>query len=454
VDVDVNYARSGDLRIAYATFGEGPVDFVFVPGFVSHLEAWWEARPAARFFGRIASFSRLIMFDKRGTGLSDPFVGVPTLEERIDDVRAVMEAVDSKSAFVCGLSEGGPMSILFSATYPDRTRGLILIGASARVAEAPDYPIGHPPEMLDTVLDQIDQSWGQGALMEMFIPSLVDDERARSLWARFQRMGGSPGTARALMQAVAEIDVRDILPSIQVPALVIHRTDERVIPVSHGHYLVEHIPDARLLEEPGVDHLPWLADADTMLGAIEEFVTGSRHHVDEDRILATVLFTDIVDSTRQAAATGDRRWREVLDAHDAIGAREVERFRGRQVKTTGDGMLALFDGPARGVRCAEAVRDQVAELDLQVRAGLHVGEVELRGEDVGGLAVHIGARVAALAGPGEIVVSRTVRDLVAGSGLSFVERGEHELKGVPDRWPLYVVASDRSPLTAYAPEAS
>lgn len=447
MNIDVNYARSGDLRIAYAVFGEGPVDFVFVPGFVSHLEAWWEAGPAARFFGRIASFSRLIMFDKRGTGLSDPFVGVPTLEERIDDVRAVMEAVDSESAFVCGLSEGGPMSVLFSATYPDRTRGLVLIGATARVVEAPDYPIGHPPDLLEGILEEIDDSWGQGALMDIFIPSLVDNDYARSLWARFQRMGGSPGTARAMMQALGEIDVRHILPNIQVPTLVIHRTDERVIPASHAHYLVEHIPDARLLEVPGVDHFPWLGDADPILEAIEEFTTGSRHHVDEDRVLATVLFTDIVDSTRQAAATGDRRWREVLDAHDAIGAREVERFRGRRVKTTGDGMLATFDGPARGVRCAQAVRDRVAEVGVQIRAGLHVGEVELRGEDVGGLAVHIGARVAALAGPGEIVVSRTVRDLVAGSGLRFAERGEHELKGVPDRWPLYAVASDRSPPT-------
>jgi class 3 adenylate cyclase len=441
MDVDVRYARSGDLRIAYATFGEGPVDFVFVPGFVSHLENWWEANASARFFKRIASFSRLIMFDKRGTGLSDRYSGVPTLEERIDDVRAVMDAVDSESAFVCGLSEGGPMSILFSATYPERTRGLILMGSNVRMLKAPDWPYGWPRERFEELLEEMSENWGQGGLMNLFLPNFTADERARRLWVRYQRMGGSPGTARALMEANALIDVRPVLPHVQVPTLVIHRTDERLAPIDGARYLAEHIPDARLLEQPGNDHLPWLGDADGVLDAIEEFVTGSRHRVDEDRILATVLFTDIVDSTRRAADTGDRRWRELLDAHDEIGSREVERFRGRAVKSLGDGMLAVFDGPARGVHCAEAIRDAVTELGIEIRAGLHVGECELRGDDVGGLAVHIGARVAGLARPGEILVSRTVRDLVAGSGLSFAERGEHELKGVPERWPLYAVTT-------------
>jgi class 3 adenylate cyclase len=441
VDVDVHYAHSGDLRIAYATFGDGPVDFVFVPGFVSHLENWWEANASARFFRRIASFSRLIMFDKRGTGMSDPFVGVPTLEERMDDVRAVMDAVDSESAFVCGLSEGGPMSVVFSATYPDRARGLILIGSNVRMIRAPDWPYGYTREAYEELLEEISERWGQGGLMNLFLPSFVGDERARRAWARYQRMGGSPGTARALMEANVQIDVRPILSQVQVPTLVIHRTDERLVHVENARYFAEHIPDARLLEQPGDDHLPWLGDADGALDAIEEFVTGSRHHVDEDRILATVLFTDIVESTRRAADSGDRRWREMLDAHDEIGRREVDRFHGRRVKATGDGMLAVFDGPARGVRCAEAVRDAVADLGIEIRAGLHVGECELRGDDIGGLAVHIGARVAGLAGPGEILVSRTVRDLVAGSGLRFAERGEHELKGVPDNWSLYAVSS-------------
>jgi pimeloyl-ACP methyl ester carboxylesterase len=440
VDVDVHYARSGDLRIAYATFGDGPTDFVFVPGWVSHLESWWEAEAPARFFRRIASFTRLIMFDKRGTGLSDPFMGVPTLEERSDDVRAVMEAVGSTSAFLCGLSEGGPMSVLFSATYPDRTRGLILIGSAVKALTSPDWPHGITPEQWQEFRKGI-EDWGQGGLIDLFLPSFADDERAKRYFARWQRMSASPGSARALLDANLQIDVRHILPQVQVPTLVIHRTDEPVVPVGNAHYAAEHIQDARLLEQPGNDHLPWLGDSNGMLDAIEQFVTGSRHHVDEDRVLATVLFTDIVDSTRLAAEGGDRRWRELLDAHDEIGAREVDRFRGRRVKTTGDGMLAVFDGPARGVRCAEAVLDDLTELGLEIRAGLHVGECELRGADVGGLAVHIGARVAGLARPGEILVSRTVRDLVAGSGLRFDERGEHELKGVPDRWQLYAVAS-------------
>ena len=440
VDVDVHYARSGDLRIAYATFGDGPTDFVFVPGWVSRLESWWEADAPARFFRRIASFTRLIMFDKRGTGLSDPFVGVPTLEERSDDVRAVMEAVGSTSAFLCGLSEGGPMSVLFSATYPDRTRGLILIGSGVKALTSSDWPHGCTPEQWQEFRKGI-EDWGQGGLIDLFLPSFADDERAKRYFARWQRMSASPGSARALLDANLQIDIRHILPQVQVPILVIHRTDEPVVPVGSARYAAEHIPDARLLEQPGNDHLPWLGDSNGMLDAIEQFVTGSRHHVDEDRVLATVLFTDIVDSTRLAAEGGDRRWRELLDAHDEIGAREVERFRGRRVKTTGDGMLAVFDGPARGVRCAEAVLDDLTELGLEIRAGLHVGECELRDDDVGGLAVHIGARVAGLARPGEILVSRTVRDLVAGSGLRFDERGEHELKGVPDRWQLYAVAS-------------
>jgi pimeloyl-ACP methyl ester carboxylesterase len=441
MDVDVHYARSGDLRIAYAVFGDGPMDLVFVPGFVSHLENWWEANAPARFFGRIASFCRLIMFDKRGTGLSDPFSDVPTLEERIDDVRAVMDSVDSTAAFVCGLSEGGPMSVLFSATYPDRTRGLILIGSGVRPLEAPDWPYGRSRQEWDELIEELSESWGQGGLMNLFLPSFVGDERARRLWARYQRMGGSPGTVRALMEANALIDVREVLPHIQVPTLVIHRTDERLVHVGSARYCAERIPDARLLEQPGDDHLPWLGDADGVLDAIEEFVTGSRHQVDEDRILATVLFTDIVDSTRRAVEAGDRRWRELLDAHDEIAIREVERFRGRRVKTLGDGMLAVFEGPARGVHCAEALRAAVADLGVDIRAGLHVGECELRGDDIGGLAVHIGARVAALAGPGEILVSRTVRDLVAGSGLRFADRGDHKLKGVPDSWRLYAVTS-------------
>jgi class 3 adenylate cyclase len=355
-------------------------------------------------------------------------------------VRAVLEAAGSTSAFVCGLSEGGPMSVLYAAAYPDRTRGLILIGSNVRMLKSSDWPHGWTREQLNEFRAGI-EDWGQGGLINLFLPSFGENERARQLWMRWQRMSASPSTAQALLEANVQIDVRPILPQVQVPTLVIHRTGEPVVPVANGRYFAEHIPGARLLEQPGNDHLPWLGDADGVLEAIEEFVTGSRHRVDEDRVLATVLFTDIVDSTRRAAEVGDRRWRELLDAHDEIGVREVERFRGRRVKTTGDGMLALFDGPARGVRCAEAILDALGELGVEMRAGLHVGECELRGDDVGGLAVHIGARVVGLAKPSDILVSRTVRDLVAGSGLRFDERGEHELKGVPERWPIYAVAS-------------
>lgn len=441
MDVDVRYARSGDLRIAYATFGEGPIDLVFVPGLVSHLENFWEANASSRFFRRIASFCRLIMFDKRGTGMSDPFTGVPTLEERIDDVRAVMDSVGSTNAFMCGLSEGGPMSVLYAATYPTRTRGLILIGAPVRALRAPDWPHGWTQDEFARMREEMSETWGHGGLMDLFLPSFVEDERARKLWARYQRMGGTPGTVRALWDANALIDVRHALPQIQVPTLIIHRTDERVVPVGGARYAAQVIPNARLLEQPGDDHIPWLGDADGILDAIEEFVTGSRHLVDPDRILATVLFTDIVGSTTRAAEVGDRRWRELLDAHDEVAAREVERFRGRRVKSTGDGMLAVFEGPARAVHCAEQLRDAMTDLGIDIRSGLHVGECELRGDDIGGLAVHVGARIAQLAKPQEILVSRTVRDLVAGSGLQFADRGEHELRGVPERWPVYAVMS-------------
>lgn len=419
--------------------GDGPFDLVLVPGFVSHVEEMWEEPNLARFFGRLATFSRLIVFDKRGTGLSDPVTGAPTLEERMDDVRAVMDAVGSARAALFGISEGGPMSILFAATYPERVSALVLYGTTARFLVDRDFPCGVPPERFEALLAVIEQDWGRGALLEMFAPTVADDQRTREWWGRFQRHAASPGMVRGLMELLAEIDVRAVLPAIRVPTLVLHRTKDRAVPVAAGRYVAEHIPGARFFEQPGIDHTPWFGEADALLDEIEEFLTGARHSREPDRVLATVLFTDIVGSTEVAARLGDRKWHDLLDAHNSAVRRELARFGGREIAAAGDGFLATFDGPARAIRCACAIEKVVAALGIAVRAGLHTGECELMGEDVGGIAVHIGARVAALAGGGEVLVSSTVKDLVAGSELAFVERGSHVLKGVPDEWRLFAV---------------
>jgi pimeloyl-ACP methyl ester carboxylesterase len=434
---ETRYAKSGDAHVAYQVVGAGP-DLVFVPGWFSHLEVAWEVPLLGRFLERLASFSRLILIDKRGTGLSDrlPHDRPPTLEQRMDDVRSVMDAVDCGRATLLGVSEGGPMTLLFAATFPERTAGLALFGTFARTFRSDDYPYGVRPEDAERFLEVAEREWGTGIGLGSLAPSFAGDADMRTAWGRYQRMSVSPGAGANLLRMNTSLDVRHVLPAIQAPTLVLHRRDDRFVPIEQGRHLAEHIPGARFVEMPGADHLYFAGDTEPVLEAIAELVTGTSAPGVTDRVLATVLFTDIVDSTSRAAATGDRAWRDVLDRHDALVRREIARFRGRPIKSTGDGFLALFDGPARAVRCAGAVLAAARGLGLELRAGLHTGECELRGDDVAGIAVHIGARVAALAGSGEVLVSSTVRDLVAGSGLVFEARGTRTLRGIPGEWVL------------------
>jgi class 3 adenylate cyclase len=436
---DTMYARSGDLSIAYQTLGDGPFDLLIVPGFVSHLEQAWEDPSYARFLRHLASFSRLIMLDKRGTGLSDRVTGMPTLEERMDDVRAVMDAVGSKRAALFGISEGGPMSVLFAATYPERTAALVLYGSIARLAWAPDHPWGAKLEGFEPWLESCRQEWGGPWGIDVWAPSAAHDEHFRRWWAKYLRLSASPSAVITIFRMNMGIDIRAILSSVHVPTLVLHRSGDRTLPVDHGRYLAEHIPGAKLVELKGDDHLWWVGDSQAIVNEIREFLTGERPETEPDRVLATVLFTDIVDSTRHALQMGDRRWRDLLDIHAAVAQREIGHFRGRTIKSTGDGYLATFDGPGRAIRCAFAVGEQMRQLGLAMRAGLHTGEVELIGDDVGGIAVHIAARVLEKAVADEVWVSGTVKDLAVGSGLRFDDRGLCELKGIPEQWRLFAV---------------
>jgi pimeloyl-ACP methyl ester carboxylesterase len=433
------YARSGDVSIAYQVLGEGPLDLVLVPGWVSHLEYGWEEPSLAHFYERLAAFARLILFDKRGTGLSDRVAQFPTMEQRMDDVRAVLDAVGSERAALLGVSEGGSMCFLFAATYPQRTTALVAASTFAKRIWSPDYPWAPTPEQRQLFFDDIRDHWGDVVDLADVAPSRANDERFRQWWAGFLRRGASPGGALELARWNTEIDVRHVLPAIRVPALILHRRDDRDAKVEEGRYIAAHIPGARFVELAGADHVPWVGDSDALLDEVEEFLTGIRPDRSPDRVLATVLFTDIVDSTRHLAGLGDRAWGDVLAAHEAVVRREVQRARGSVVESTGDGFLATFDGPARAIRCAAAIRDEVRRLGVEIRAGLHTGEIELLEHGVGGIAVHIAARVSARAGAGEVWVSRTVKDLVAGSGLPFAEQGVFALKGVPDEWPLYAV---------------
>lgn len=435
---ETHYARSGDINIAYQVVGDGPIDLVFVPGFISHLDLQWGDPRIARFLQKLASFSRLVMFDKRGTGLSDPVDGPVPLEQRMDDVRAVMDGARCERAALFGLSEGGPMSILFATTYPERTRALILCGTYAYGGLDPDQqPAGKRwPETFWHVRKAVEH-WGEGRTLSIFGPS-ANSERDRIARGIFERSAASPKMAQALIDMVVDTDVRELLPSVRVPTLVLHRQDE-FIPVEDAHYLAEHIPGAKLVVLPGMDHIPFYGDAEGYAEEIEEFLTGARHTPVPDRVLTTVMFTDIVGSTERAAALGDARWRELVDRHDELVRGELGSHRGREIKTTGDGFLATFDGPARAIRCARAIGEAVRPLEISIRAGLHTGECELAGKDIRGMAVNIGARIGSLAGPGEVLVSGTVKDLVVGSGIKFADRGTRELKGVPDKWRLYAV---------------
>jgi class 3 adenylate cyclase len=438
---ETRYARSGDVHVAYQVFGEGDLDVVVVTGFVSHVELVWEHEPAARLLEGLASFARVMTFDRRGSGLSDPVPEAPTLEERMDDVRAVMDAAGSERAALLGLSEGVPMSILFAATYPQRVQALVCSGGMARSTAADDYPWAAPVEALvESGAQLVAPYWGQGAMVEVVAPSRADDPATRAFFARMERATASPGMLASMQQMFLDIDVRDVVPTVHVPALVLHRRHDRLVNVRNGRWLAEHLPDARLVELPGDDHSVLYESPELAFGEMREFLTGTRAGPEPERVLATVLFTDIVDSTRTAAELGDHRWRETLEAHQRAVRDELRRHAGREVKSTGDGFLATFDGPARAIRCARAIVGSSDALDVRVRAGLHTGECEVMGDDIGGIAVHIAARVSGLAGPGEVLVSRTVKDLVAGSGIEFSDRGEHALKGVPDSWRLHAVA--------------
>ena len=434
---ETRYAKSGDVNIAYQVVGDGPRDLILVPGFVSHLDLDWEEPRHTHFLKRLASFSRLILFDKRGTGLSDRPSGLPDLETRMDDVRVVMDAVGTERAVLFGYSEGGPMAILFAATYPERTGALVLYGTYAKRRDPDgDYPWAPTREERQAYGEEIERAWAWEADMRRMCPTA--DEPMQRWWSLRARAAASPSAARALIRMNSQIDVRHVLPAIHVPTLVIHRSGDRDSRPEEGRYIAERIPGARYVELPGEDHVPWI-DADQVVDEVEEFLTGTRRGPESDRVLATVLFTDIVGATERAAALGDRRWRDLLDAHHALVRRELTRSRGHEVDTTGDGFLATFDGPARAIRCACAISDGARQLGIEIRAGLHTGECELIGEKVGGIAVHIGARVAASAAPGEVLLSSTVRDLVAGSGLRFADRGPHALKGVPGEWRLFAV---------------
>ena len=435
------YAKSGDVHIAYRTLGSGPVDVVVAEQWFSNVEIEREVRPLARFNDRLSAFARVIRFDKRGVGLSDPVpaTALPTLEEWMDDLRAVLDDIGSEKAAIVTAMAGGFLACVFAATYPDRVSALVLIDGFARLTRAEEYPWGLTADQARDLIQAFESAWGTGMMLDLFDPDDADDVALRESWGRYERHSVSPGTAASMVAMINATDIRGILPAIRVPTLVVARADTP-IESAHGRYLAERIAGATYVELPGRGSLLWSGDQDALLREIEHFVTGSRPAPRHDRVLATVLFTDIVGSTDRAAEIGDTRWRELLAEHDQLVRRALDRFEGREVKTTGDGFLATFDGPARAIRCAQAIHEFLRAIGVDVRAGLHTGEIDLVDGDVGGIAVHLGARVMAEAEAGETVVSSTVKDLVVGSGIAFEDRGEHHLKGVPGTWRLFAVS--------------
>ncbi len=428
------YAKSGDVHIAFQVFGEGPVELVVTPGFISNIEYYWDEPRSARWLTAMARFARVTIFDKRGTGLSDRVAVLPTMEERIGDMRAVMDAAGIQRAALFGVSEGGSMASLFAARHPERCEALVLYGSFARFSTW--FPT---QEALDQFLGYVEHHWGSGGLVQAGAPSIAHDPAARQSIAKFERTGASPSAVAALMRMNANIDIAGDLGAVRAPTLVIHKTDDAMVPVAGGRELASLIPNAKLFEMPGRDHLPWFDDCSVYLAEMRAFLTGDTGEDVDDRALAVLLFSDIVDSTRRAESLGDRAWRDLLDRHDHALRRQLERFQGREVKTLGDGFLATFDGPSRAIRAAQAMREAANQLGIDIRAGLHAGEVEVSERDVRGIAVHITARISALAATNQIVVSRTVKDLVAGSEMAFNDLGTHALKGIPDEWQMFEV---------------
>jgi len=435
--LDIRFARCDDVHVAYHVVGDGPIDIVYVQGAWSHLEVLWELPAFRRFCERLAEFSRVILFDKRGMGMSDRVPGATPLDVRMDDIGAVMEAVGSESAAVLGASEGGPLSMLFAAAHPERTSSLILMGAEVKERKDADWPWGEGVDEFEAGMAALAERWGKpSGFMEHFAPSQQDTPWLEEWAARLQRNANTPGGAEAFFRMAFDLDVRDIVSTIRVPTLILHSVGDQVCHVENARYLAREVPNARYVERPGADHVPWF-EPDDALDEIREFLTGRRVPLVPDRVLATVLFTDLVGSTERAAQMGDRSWRDLLDAHNTGVRAELARFRGVEVNTAGDGFIATFDGPARAIHCAREIVRYVEQIGLEVRVGIHTGEVERVGDDIAGIGVHIGARIADLAGSGDVFVSGTVHDLVAGSGIDFEDRGTHELRGVPDQWRVF-----------------
>jgi class 3 adenylate cyclase len=441
VQSETKYTRLGRDRIAYQVFGTGPLSLVMISGSFGHVDTIWEDAAAALFLRTLASFSQVIRFDRRGTGASDPVPldQLPPWESHAEELAVVLDEVGSDRVALLAQLDGGPLALFFAATRPERTSALVLSNTTARFMAADDYPIGIPRGVAEALVAQVEQAWGTEQLVSMQVPSRADDQRFRRWAAKLARSIASPSTVETYLQAMFQIDARPFLPLIQAPTLILHRRDFQLLPIEHGRYLAERIPGARLVELPGADAPLIWETPQLALDLIEEFLTGARRPAEPSRVLATVLFTDIVASTEQAGRLGDRRWRELLAVHDEAARGVVEEFQGQLIKTTGDGILATFDGPGRGIRCAAAFRDELRGIGLQIRAGMHTGEVELRDGDVGGIAVHIAARVMAAAGSGEILISRTVRDLVVGATITVEDRGPHALKGIEDSWQLFAV---------------